>query len=213
MIYSYEKAVLSWLNAKFPEVKQAIYASNEDLLLGGDTVKYYPAFYYSRDRYDVSIHRPIHVRSVKFEDAELYEQNHKSYVFYPYWIDYTGTMLIENQAAAFRIARTLKYYWAEHPKVTVVLPGMVYKDSEGHDVPVTVDVSLILQDISIEDVRLPNDKNGACRAVKCKWKSQLLLNDAPTAEDSYVDSVAIELQVLDNGTVVEKMNTVVTKKE
>jgi len=169
MIYNYEAEFLNWMNHCIPEIKQATYASDEDLLNGLDSVREFPAFYYSRDGMNVDWNKTINV-PVEYNNGNPIPEFH----LYPYEQHYTGTIFIENQAAAFRLIRKLKYYWNQNPYIMVKIPGIYdYEQS-------FTKVGLWLQTIGVDDVRLPNDKNGACRAVRFKWFSNLLLSDRPT---------------------------------
>lgn len=182
MIYNYEGEFLKYMNRCFPEMKLMTYASDEDLLTGLDTVKKYPSMYYSRTNMNVEWNKTI---SIPPTLSCPYEFN-----LYPYTQEYVGTIIIENQKAAFNILSTLKYYWNSHPYIYVRVPGIYEKDDK-----TLTKVALRLLSISIEDMRLPNDKNGACRAIRFKWSSNLLLSNAPNTASNLVEKVVIGYRI------------------
>lgn len=188
MIYHYEGAFLRWVHDCIPEIRQATYASDEDLLNGLDSVREFPSFYYSRDTMSVEWDKTITIPPQWLgKDNVVPEFN-----FYPYEQHYTGTIFVENQAAAFHTIKTLKYHWRETPYMDVLIPGLCdYLPEEEK----TTRVELRLLDIGVDDVRLPNDKNGACRAVRFKWYSNLLLSDIPQPYSSgLVEKVNLRYQ-------------------
>ena len=172
LIYNYEGAVLKFLNKCFKNIKVATYASDEDLLLAISDIKYFPALYYSREESDWTDNKILSIvdngRVTKFCQ---FEQTYK------------GTIIVEDQKEAQKLASALRFYWDKNSKCEVNWPS-----SED-----TLEVQMRLLYIKIKEFRKPNDKKGACRGVEFSWKSKLFQNPIEESTVSLVEKVRIHL--------------------
>lgn len=174
MIYNYEAEILRYIHGCFNAIKLATYASDEDLFQGMSSIKEFPSFYYSRTNMNIIWDKPI-----KMVEGAVGGSGSVSNEMYPYRQEYMGTIIVENQSTAFEMLTKLKYYWNHTPWIGVKVPGI-------NDTSATTDVtrvSLKLLSMSVEDVRLPNDKNGSCRALRFRWESNLLFNNTVVNPD------------------------------
>lgn len=135
------------------------YASDEDLLNALDRIKLYPAFYYSRES----------TNWVWDKSIDVFESSTGSTTLYPIQQSYKGSILVENQATALKIASKLKFGW--HSKGAVAYVHVPELSSE------TIPVQLRLTGISISDLQDPHNALGAKRLVSVTWQSNLVLFD------------------------------------
>ena len=172
LLYNYEGAFLKHLNKCFPNIKLATYASDEDLLLALSDIKLFPAFFYSRQESDWSNNKILSIR----EGTEVYK-------FCQFEQTYSGSIVVEDQREAQRIASALRFFWEENSKLSVNWPD---KDT-------VLEVQLRLLYIKIKELRRPNDKKGACRIVEFSWKSQLFQNPSEIFGALLVEEVKLSL--------------------
>lgn len=186
MIYNYESKILKWMHDNVDTgIKLMTYSTDEDLLTALDTIKEMPAFFYSRSDMEISFNKTLQLGAT-FVDPY-------SYQIYPYLQKYTGTIFVESQKQALQFISKLKYAFNKVPQVQVSCHDI----TDGTE---TVRVSLWLTNISVEDIRRPNDKIGSCRAVRFTWQSQLILNnEKPTSAEGLVERVNIGYQLLPDG--------------
>lgn len=195
MIYNYESKILKWMHDNVDTgIKLMTYSTDEDLLTALDTIKEMPAFFYSRNDMEISFNKTLHLGAT-FVDPY-------SYQIYPYLQKYTGTIFVESQKQALQFISKLKYAFNKVPQVRVSCHDI----TEGTE---TVRVSLWLTNISVEDIRRPNDKIGSCRAVRFTWQSQLILNnDKPTSGEGLVERVNVGYRILPDGETVQAVRVI-----
>lgn len=195
MIYNYESKILKWMHDNVDTgIKLMTYSTDEDLLTALDTIKEMPAFFYSRNDMEISFNKTLHLGAT-FVDPY-------SYQIYPYLQKYTGTIFVESQKQALQFISKLKYAFNKVPQVQVSCHDI----TDGTE---TVRVSLWLTNISVEDIRRPNDKIGSCRAVRFTWQSQLILNnEKPTSAEGLVERVNIGYQLLPDGETVQAVSLI-----
>lgn len=156
MIYSYEAGILGLINAIFPQIKIATYATDDNVFEIMRPVKKFPAFYYSRSNVDWTINKQLRVRDGMANTS-----------FVPYLQQYKGKILVENQDFAIRMATSLRFGIAKHPYITVNFPT----DKE------PLEVQVRLTSISIGEERSQENEKGAMRFVDFAWQSQLFMAD------------------------------------
>ena len=168
LIYEYEANILGLINAIFPQIKIATYASDDNVFELMRPVTKFPAFFYSRSNADWTFNKQLKIR-----DGIGYAS------FVPYEQQYNGRILVENQGQAIKIASALRFGIAKHPYITVGFPT---KDDE-------LNVQVRLSSISIGEERSQESDKGAIRYVEFKWQSQLFMTDY---NDSYYDGKLVE---------------------
>lgn len=168
MIYSYEAGILGLINAIFPQIKIATYATDDNVFEIMRSVTKFPAFYYSRSNVDWTINKQLRVRD-----------GISSASFVPYLQQYNGKILVENQGQAIKIATGLRFGIAKHPYIVVNFPT----DEE------PLEVQVRLTSISIGEERSQESEKGAVRFVDFNWQSQLFMCDYNNA---YFDGKLVE---------------------
>jgi hypothetical protein len=155
MIYEYEAGILNLINAIFPNIKLATYATDDNIFEMMRAVTKFPAFFYQRNSAEWAINKQLRIRD-GIESAS----------FVPYEQKYTGKILVENQGQAITMASKLRFGIAKHPFITVHFPG----EEE-------LDVQFRLTSVGIGEDRSQNDDKGALRWVSFDWQSQLFMSD------------------------------------
>lgn len=181
LIYNYEAKILEFINSCFPDIKEATYSNDQDILTAIDNIKYYPSFYYSRDVQEWSYNKVLSV----FDNGTKYD-------FIPFTQTYHGFILLEDVKDLMTFSSKLRFYWSNH--TTVSVPWST-------DDPLTVQLRLLY--IKLSDSRRPNDKKGACRILEFSWKSNLFI-DSVLLNQPLTESVKIFLDSDNRGVVVGK---------
>lgn len=168
MIYEYEANILGLINAIFPQIKIATYASEDNVFELMRPVTKFPAFFYSRNNADWTINKQLKIRDGSVSAA-----------FVPYEQQYNGRILVENQGQAIKVATALRFGIAKHPYITIGFPTK--------EEPLNVQVRLTA--ISIGEERSQESEKGALRYVEFKWQSQLFMCNY---DDAYFDGKLVE---------------------
>lgn len=175
MIYEYEAGILNLINAIFPNIKIATYATDDNIFEMMRAVTKFPAFFYQRNSAEWTINKQLHIRD-GIESAS----------FVPYEQKYTGKLLVENQGQAITMASKLRFGIAKHPFITVHFPTKNEED--------TIDVQFRLTSVGIGEDRSQNDEKGALRWVSFDWQSQLFMSDyddGSTGNNALVEKINI----------------------
>lgn len=168
MIYDYEANILNLINAIFPNIKIATYATDDNIFEMMREVTKFPAFFYQREKADWTNNKIMRIRDgLAKADFVQYEQK------------YTGKLLVENQGQAITMASKLRFGIAQHPFITVNYPT---KDDD-------LDVQFRLTGIGIGEERGQENAKGALRYVEFSWQSQLFMSDY---DDAYFDGKLVE---------------------
>lgn len=168
MIYEYEANILNLINAIFPQIKIATYASEDNVFELMRPVTKFPAFFYSRSNADWTINKKLQVRD-----------GSERALFVPYEQQYSGRILVENQGQAIKMATALRFGVAKHPYITIGFPT---KEEP-------LDVQVRLTSISIGEERSQESEKGALRFVEFKWQSQMFMCDY---DDSFFNGKLVE---------------------
>lgn len=168
MIYEYEANILGLINAIFPNIKIATYASDDNVFELMRPITKFPAFFYSRNNSEWTFNKRLQVRD-----------GSERALFVPYEQQYNGRILVENQGQAIKIATALRFGIGKHPYITINFPT---KEEP-------LDVQVRLTSISIGEERSQESDKGALRYVEFKWQSQLFMCDY---NDSYFDGKLVE---------------------
>ena len=163
MIYEYEAGILNVINAIFPNIKIATYATDDNIFEMMREVTKFPAFFYQRESAEWSNNKQLQITDgIERSSFVRYEQKYK------------GKLLVENQGQAITMASKLRFGIARHPYITVHFPT---KDEQDE-----VDVQFRLTYVGIGEDRSQADPKGALRWVDFGWQSQLFMSE-------YIDDI------------------------
>ena len=158
ILYEYEAGILNLINAIFPNIKIATYATDDNIFEMMREVTKFPAFFYQRNDAEWSNNKQFTITDgIERSSFVTYQQKYK------------GKILVENQGQAITIANKLRFGFAKHPYITVHFPT----DDESD----TVDVQFRLTSVGIGEDRSQADAKGALRWVDFGWQSQLFMSD------------------------------------
>lgn len=173
ILYEYEANILGLINAIFPNIKIATYATEDNIFEMMRAVVKFPAFFYHRENADWTFNKQFHILD-GVEKAS----------FVPYEQKYKGRILVENQGQAITFANKLRFGIAKHPYITVHFPTKNEEDA--------VDVQFRLTSISVGEDRAQEDDKGAMRYVEFSWQSQLFMSDyVEDVGDTLVEKINI----------------------
>lgn len=158
MIYEYEAGILNVINAIFPSIKIATYATDDNIFEMMREVTKFPAFFYQRESAEWSFNKQMKI-------LDGVERS----TFIPYEQKYKGKILVENQGQAITIASQLRFGIAKHPYITIHFPTREKGDA--------IDVQFRLTSVGIGEDRSQADPKGALRWVDFSWQSQLFMSE------------------------------------
>lgn len=158
MMYEYEAGILNVINAIFPNIKIATYATDDNIFEMMREVTKFPAFFYQRQSAEW-------VNNKQYKILEGIERSS----FVSYEQKYTGKLLVENQGQAITMASKLRFGIARHPYITVHFPTKEEYDA--------VDVQFRLTSVGIGEDRPQSNSKGALRWVDFSWQSRLFMSE------------------------------------
>lgn len=158
ILYEYEANILNLINAIFPNIKIATYATDDNIFEMMREVTKFPAFFYQRNSAEWGNNKQFRITDgIERAAFVSYEQK------------YSGKLLVENQGQAITMASKLRFGVAKHPYITVHFPSKEEYDE--------VDVQFRLTSVGIGEDRSQADPKGALRWVDFTWQSQLFMSD------------------------------------
>lgn len=159
MIEQYERAILEWFNAAYPDIREMSYGKAEDVLLAKKAHLVYPCLLYFREDSDWVLSAGFPLKDTN-SDGSLVES-----VFFKVPQVYEATLFLNDEVDLYRVANLIRQKWYKNSYVTLRYPDK--------DTPLQVGLRLYL--FKIETDRNGVDSKGPKRYLRMRWRSDLFL--------------------------------------
>lgn len=167
MIYEYEASILKYINKCIPEIREASYAKEDDMLRMLSSITKYPAFFYNRSESEYQFPKSFNVEAVEFIPIEQV---------------YTARIITANVREAFIYCNKLRFYCQHNPYIFVMW-------GETH-----IKIAMRFLYIKLVDERDNSNTKGPKRVIEWSWRSNLFLDFEDTKYgSSLVEEVRIHL--------------------